>query len=432
MSFRFGAVISHPTQHHAPMFRELARTPGMRVKVFYCTDWGVQPVRDPGFGQTFAWDVPLLDGYEYEFLPRSGRPKGMGFFDINNPSVSARLAEFAPHALWVHGYGQRTCWRALRWAKRRAAVIYFGDSELLHRRPWPVRAVKHLVLRWFFRRCQAFITIGDNNETYYRHYGVPADRMFRGAYPVDVGRIRARLAEPGRPERAEVRQRYGIPADAFVVLFLAKMIPIKRPGDVVEAVALLRQTHPAVHALLVGDGELRPALEQRARELGAADAVHFPGFVNQRDLPLLLDAADILAMPSEKDPHPLAVTEALVAGNAVVASDRVGCVGPSDTVRPGVNGLVYPCGDVEALAAALRRLADDEPLRRRMGDASRLLADTQDLGVPVRAVLEAVEALRPEWREAWHEVPDSVFEQLRAHAAGLPSPTLTPILPLAM
>ncbi len=424
MTFRFGAVLSHPTQHHAPMFREMSRTPGLRVKVFYCSDWGVQPTLDPGFGQTFAWDVPLLDGYESEFLPRHGRPRDHSFFQIDNPRISERLREFAPHALWVHGYGQRSCWRALRWAQGRSAVVYFGDSELVHRRSWAARALKELVVRWFFRRCQAFISIGDNNEAYYRHYGVPPEKLFRGAYPVDIARFRARLAEPGRPGRDELRGKYGIPADATVVLFLAKMIAIKRPGDVVEAVGQLRRTNPGVHALMVGDGELRPALEERARVLGVADRVHFAGFVNQRELPLLVDCVDILAMPSEKDPHPLAVTEALIAGNVVAASDRVGCVGPTDTVRPGVNGLVYPCGDVAALAATVRRLAADEPLRRRMSDASRRIAATQDLGVPIRAVLEAVQALRPAWSAAWSDVSDSTFEQLRTYAAGLPSPAV--------
>ncbi len=421
MTFRFGAVMSHPTQHHAPMFREMSRTPGLHVKVFYCSDWGVQPTRDPGFGQTFAWDVPLLDGYEYEFLPRDGKPRDHSFFQIDNPRIGERLQQFAPHAFWLHGYGHRSSWRALRWARRRAATVYFGDSELLHHRSWAVRALKELVLRYYFRRCQAFITIGDNNEAYYRHYGVSAEKLFRGAYPVDIARFQARLADPARPGRAELRRRYGIPENAIVVLFLGKMMLIKRACDLLTAMSLLRGTNTGLHALLVGDGELRPALEQQTRELGLTDCVHFTGFVNQHDLPPLIDCADILAVPSVQDAHPLAVTEALVAGIVVAASDRVGCVGPTDTVRPGVNGLVFPCGDARALADALARLAGDEPLRRRMSEASRRLAATQDLGVAIRAVLEAILALRPTWRAAWADVPDAIFDDLRAYASTLPS-----------
>ena len=75
MSTRFAAVVSHPIQHFAPMFRNLAQVPGFDVKVFYCCDWGVHEYHDPGFGKTIEWDVPLLDGYTYEFLPIARRPR---------------------------------------------------------------------------------------------------------------------------------------------------------------------------------------------------------------------------------------------------------------------------------------------------------------------------------------------------------------------
>ena len=64
--FRFAAVISHPIQHYSPVFRALARVPGVAVKVFYFCDHGVRESFDQGFGQAFKWDVPLLDGYAYE------------------------------------------------------------------------------------------------------------------------------------------------------------------------------------------------------------------------------------------------------------------------------------------------------------------------------------------------------------------------------
>src|SRR5262249_48881182 len=155
-------------------------------------------------------------------------------------------------AAWVHGYGHRLSWRALRWARSRCAVLYFGDSELLHHHAWPVRLAKEAVVRWFFHRCDAFLTIGDNHEAYYAPYGVPRGKMVRGACPVDVGRFRATLNAPDRPTRDEVRRRYGLPEEAVVALFLAKMIPIKRPGDLVEALARLLREGVPVHALFVG------------------------------------------------------------------------------------------------------------------------------------------------------------------------------------
>ena len=76
---RLAVVISHPIQYFSPLFARLAATPGIDLKVFYCCDWGVREYRDPGFDTSFAWDIPLLDGYEHEFLPIMRRPENLGF-----------------------------------------------------------------------------------------------------------------------------------------------------------------------------------------------------------------------------------------------------------------------------------------------------------------------------------------------------------------
>ena len=412
MTFRFAAVISHPIQHYAPIFRELGKVPGMQVKVFYGCQWGVRQTHDPDFGCTFAWDVPLLEGYDYQFLPLRREPDKLGFWDVDNPEIARCLSEYSPHAMWVHGYGHRTCWRAVSWAQRRCAVLHFGDSELLRPRSLVRRVAKHLVLRYFFRRCDAFITIGDNNEAYYARYGVPGSKMFRGACPIDLQRFRQTLAAPDRPSRGEMRARFGLPADAVVAVFSGKMVPIKRPGDLVEAVGRLRDRGVGLHALFVGDGPLRSELEAQVRACRLENEIRFSGFVNQRDIPLVLEAGDLLAIPSERDAHPLAVAESMAVGHPIVASDRVGCVGATDSARPGVNALVYPMGDTRALAKALEQLVRDGELRRRMGQASLELVAGQDVSAAVGAVLRAVGALHHRYKQPWNEVPEAFFRGL--------------------
>jgi len=387
------AVVSHPIQHFAPMFRDLAKTPGLDLRVFYCCEWGSKTYRDPGFGRDVAWDVPLLDGYEHEFLPIARPPRSLGFRDVDNPAVGERLSAFEPAAVWIHGYGHRTSWRVWKWARGRAKTLFFGDSELLHPRGLAARALKRVVLPFFYSRIDAFITIGDNNEAYYRHYGVPNCKLFRGAFPVDIARFR-RVVEAMTPDdRARVRARFGLDAQAFVVLFVGKFISIKRPLDLVEAMARLKARGIKAQALFVGAGEMEEAIRSRITALGLEQEARLAGFANQAAMPETLRAGDALAMCSEVDPHPLAVTESMAAGNAVVASDRVGCVGPTDAARPGVNALVYPCGDVAALAAKLERLAGDTALLRSMSAASERLCWSQDTSVAVAAVVKALASL---------------------------------------
>jgi glycosyltransferase involved in cell wall biosynthesis len=390
MRIRIAIVISHPIQHFTPMFRDLAKESKIDLRVFYCCDWGSEHYSDPGFGRQIAWDIPLLEGYEHEFLPIRRRPRNLSFMEVDNPSVGRRLAEYGPDVVWIHGYSHRTSWRTLRWAEKRARKLYFGDSELLHKRSLGAKAMKRVVLPWFFSRIDAFITIGDNNEKYYRFYGVPSYKMYRGAFPVDITRFRSAVKGLTADDRKGIRKRYGLRAESMVVLFVGKFISIKRPFDLIDAVSLLRSKGLNVEALFVGDGPLRADIIRRISERGVEDNVKMTGFVNQSDMPRTLFAGDVIAMCSEVDPHPLAVTESMAVGNVVVASDKVGCVGPTDSARPGINAMVYPCGRADDLAERLTRLVDDVGLRSRMGTASIELASTQDTSVTVSAVSRAI------------------------------------------
>jgi glycosyltransferase involved in cell wall biosynthesis len=210
-----------------------------------------------------------------------------------------------------------------------------------------------------------------------------------------------------------------------VVVFSGKLIDHKRPFDLLEAVQCLIEQRLPVAALYVGDGPLRVSLERAVSDRGLQERVRFAGFVNQRDIPLVLDCGDILAMTSEKEPYGLAVPESMAVGHAIVASDRVGCVGPTDAARPGVNALIYPAGDVAALASVLRELIESDSLRRRMSQASLALAAAQDIRMTAAAVVRAIRTLEPGFSGAWHDLSPDVLdglqrEQIRLEAGSCP------------
>src|SRR5262249_20199144 len=99
------------------------------------------------------------------------------------------------------------------------------------------------------------------------------------------------------------------------------------------------------------------------------------------------------AMTSDRDPHPLVVSEGATFGCPTVVSDRVGCIGPNDTARPDVNALVYPCGDTVALQRALERLYTDRELYKRMAAAALQIAETQDVSAAARDLQSAADEL---------------------------------------
>lgn len=393
MASRFAVVVSHPIQHFAPWHRELARRSDVDLHVMFCCDWGVEEYTDPEFGASFKWDVPLLEGYSHEFLPIAKRPQTLGFRSIDNPGVNEALDRFQPDVLQVFGYVYRTNWRAVAWARRRRVpVLLYSDSNIRRAVPWYKRAVKDTVVRSFYRRVDGALYVGDSNREYHAHYGVPEERLLPSALPVD--RRRLLDAVPDREKaRRQVRERHGIPADAFVAILSGKYIPRKRPLDLVQAVGSAARSGLPIWAMLVGEGPERQAIERHCREQGIRNVV-LTGLVNQSEMPTYYAAADVLVVTSAQDPHPLAVTEGACFGLPALVSDAIGCIGPNDTARPGANALVYPCGDCERLEKELRWLFDAPDLRERLSAASEKIAESQDVVVAAAELAAAVERIR--------------------------------------
>jgi glycosyltransferase involved in cell wall biosynthesis len=180
------------------------------------------------------------------------------------------------------------------------------------------------------------------------HSAVDLDR-FRKADPDQVGRLRREWGE-----------------DRIVIAAMGRLRPEKGHRHLLEAVAGLRGAFPRLLLVCGGAGSLRGELAETVRTLGIDEHVRFLGM--RTDVPEILHAADLFAMPSLSEGIATAAIEASVAGLPVVAS-RVG--GIPEVVTDGETGLLTEPGDSADLARALSRLLADSDLRRRLGEAAR-------------------------------------------------------------
>ena len=164
-------------------------------------------------------------------------------------------------------------------------------------------------------------------------------------------------------ERGEaLRAALGIPAERFTVGWVGRMTAVKQASDVLRTVRLLHDAGVDAALVMIGDGPDRGDLEKLTRELGLEDATRFVGF--QDDMGPWFHTFDALLLPSRSEGTPVSAIETLASGRPVVAT-RVG--GVSDVVSDGVDGFLFPFGDVDEAAAQLGRLAADPALRERMG-----------------------------------------------------------------
>jgi len=192
-----------------------------------------------------------------------------------------------------------------------------------------------------------------------------------------------------------LRQELNLEKTPIVGVF-SRLAPWKGQHVLLEALSTL----PAVHALLVGEaifGEqaYATALRERSEALGVEDRVHFLGF--RRDIPQLLRLSDVVAHTSvAPEPFGRVIVEGMLARSPVVAT-RAG--GPLEIVEDGVNGILTPPGDAEALATALKGLLDDPNRAHALAEAGYAAAlERFSLRAMVEGVAQQIQEVTRSWR----------------------------------
>jgi glycosyltransferase involved in cell wall biosynthesis len=224
-------------------------------------------------------------------------------------------------------------------------------------------------------RPQAHVYVCERQRQFWRRKGVDgADHCIHNG--VDV----SRFTPPSPEQRRAWRAATGVPEGTLLVGLCAGYRPEKRHDLLLQAVAELKRRGHAVHALLIGDGALRPAIEAQARALGVESELTLTGY--SHDVRPWMGACDALCLVSDHETFSLAILEGMACGLPVVAT-QVGAV--EEQINDGLDGLLVPAGDATALADALWQLSDAH-LRSHMGLRARrkVLARFDLLGMNAR------------------------------------------------
>jgi glycosyltransferase involved in cell wall biosynthesis len=187
--------------------------------------------------------------------------------------------------------------------------------------------------------------------------------------------------------RARARAALSLPPEAVVVATVGRLTAIKQPSLFLEIASALAETNKHVVFLIVGDGELRPALEQQAAAAGLAARARFLGW--RSDLEVVYGATDIFVLTSRSEGTPVALIEAMASGVAVVSTD-VG--GVRDVITEPAVGVCVPSGNHASLVHAVQRLVRLPEERSAMGAAARSAIgqrfDLRRLSADVRQLYE--------------------------------------------
>jgi len=399
---RLAYLVSHPIQYQAPLLRRIAQETDIDLTVFFGSDFSVKGYRDAGFGVGVKWDVPLLDGYNHVFLPKIRDGQDTSFATPMNygivSSLRGRGGEPPFDVLWVHGYATVNSMHGILAAKGLGIpVLLRADMWLRDRARSGLKlALKSLFFTGLTRLVDGVLTVGTLNADYWRHYFGDDIPQFLMPYAVDNLYFSERALE-AQSRRADLQAELGLDPRRQVILFASKLQSRKNCNHLIEAYARLSRAsgiEPEPYLVIVGDGEERAALERQASATGF-DSIRFCGFRNQSELPRFFDLATVFVLPARHEPWGLIVNEAMNAARPVIVSDDVGCA--TDLIDDGVDGCIYPVGDVGALENALRRVLDTPGVAETMGQRAFKRIQSWSFAEDIQGLRRALASVVPQF-----------------------------------
>jgi glycosyltransferase involved in cell wall biosynthesis len=252
----------------------------------------------------------------------------------------------------------------------------FGRSIFLEV-PWPLALYVYLMEKLGFGLCRRrgipFIV------------GSPSTRqeLIDGGFSGDLVRVINYCVD-----RAVHRKTGTARSVLPMVGYFGRLKKYKSVEQFLDALARIRPAHPGLRAVVVGEGDHRPALEQYAGALGLAECVRFTGFVDEKRKVELLQEVWFAVNTSSKEGWGLTVIEANACGTMVLASNVPGL---RDAVRDSETGLLYEYGNIDDLSAKMALLLGDAALRERLGEEAFRWASTFDWDNAARETLGLLE-----------------------------------------
>lgn len=365
------------------------------LKVYYFSDASIKGYHDKGFGAAVKWDVPLLEGYRWEFLRNYSRRKSLNnsFLDVINPGVIKALWSHRHSIVIVNGWSYCSTWLVIIFAKLLGKKVWLRAENPLNqelKKNTRLLLIKRIVLKYFLFNLfiDKCLYIGTQSKEFFKFYGVKEANLLYTPYAVDNNFFRANAKQ--FLQRVDVIKReLNLPLDKKVILFVGKFIPKKRPLDLIKAFELSKMADAVL--VLVGEGELRDEMEQYTKRANLANVV-ITGFVNQSQISKYYAIADLFVMCSGVgETWGLAVNEVMNFEKFILVSKTVGC--SSDLIRYGGNGFTFEEGDIAELSRLLNISLRDENLRREGGKVSYDLVSEFSIEAIVKNLLTA--AARP-------------------------------------
>ena len=318
--------------------------------------------------------------------------------------LNSVLERFRPEVIFVPGWSSATAFHALRWAVGNGVPAVAMSETTSH--DGPRQGFKEWIKRRIVGLCSAALVGGSRHAEYMAKLGMPKEKIYLGYDVVDNDYFQRR-AEEVRAQSGTVRTEYNLPENYF--LGSARFIEKKNLHRLIRAYALY-QASAAIgrpwDLVLLGEGQLRAALEAQVSGANLRPHVHLPGFKQYSELPLYYGCAGAFIHASTIEQWGLVVNEAMASGLPVLVSNRCDCA--PDLVQAGENGFTFDPFDVEQMAHLMAHVAHlGNERRTRMGMFSQRIISQwgpEQFAAGVKLAAETAMATGPKHAGTAHRV----------------------------
>lgn len=266
------------------------------------------------------------------------------------------LEQHNARAIIINGYRYISYLWLMNYCYRRNIPFFVRNDSNIRNEPalsLIKRTIKRGLYHWWMRRAAGVFSMGSLGDAFFVKYGADPSRLYRAPYWPDFSAFAT--CDASGLER--FRQTFGLRPNRRYLMFSGRLVSVKRVDLVVDAFVAIAADRPNWDLLIAGDGVLRPALQRRVPEVLKSRVV-WTGFLDGVNMRLAYHAADVLVLPSDREPWAVVVQEAMAAGLVVVASDVVGAA--HELVEDGQSGRIFPIGNLRALEAALLDVTANE------------------------------------------------------------------------
>jgi len=383
---KLAIITSHPIQYNAPVFKLLAERKNIWIKVFYT--WGEKVLEnkyDPGFKRIVQWDIPLLEGYEYEMVENISKDPGSHHFNgIINSNLINKIETWNPDSILILGWSYQSHLKSIRYFSGKRTLFFWGDSNLLDGSGNFIKNIfRKIFLKWLYSKIDIAFYVGQATKKYYIKYGVKNDRLLFVPHAIENSRF-------SNAAGIDFRKKLNIPTSNILFLFAGKFENKKNPLLLLEAFTKINSEN--IELLFVGNGPIEDELKNQVHDLSdiIKRRIHFMDFQNQSQMPDVYKACDVFVLPSKGpgETWGLAINEAMASSKPVLISDKCGAA--EDLVQNGINGYTFESNNIQSMISKMELVITQKDQLEIMGKQSYAIIQDWSFEMICMAIENAV------------------------------------------